>query len=99
MIIFLPAMELGIFLSFLIVLVFVGAANSEGAQGVTWIQDGFNFIAKLPCIGCPFLYQDTSKGEKGPWTVKKDTNALVNTRFFSNPGQKTLFISNILLSF
>ncbi|KAF2015022.1 hypothetical protein BU24DRAFT_226875 [Aaosphaeria arxii CBS 175.79] len=48
------------------------------APDITWIQEGFNCIAKLPCVGCPFLVQDTSKGEvEPPWTERKDNNALL----------------------
>tara|TARA_R110002003_G_scaffold235_14_gene17060 strand:- start:8861 stop:9070 length:210 start_codon:yes stop_codon:yes gene_type:complete len=42
------------------------------------VAEGYNVIAKLPCTGCPFLYQDTSEGKDGPWKTRNDENALVN---------------------
>ncbi|KAF1359727.1 hypothetical protein EJ07DRAFT_178183 [Lizonia empirigonia] len=47
------------------------------APDITTIAEGYNYIAKLPCIECPYLYQDTSKGEDGPWTDRIDNNALL----------------------
>lgn len=47
------------------------------APDVTVFADGFNVIAKVPCAGCPFLYQDTSQGSNEPWAERKDENALV----------------------
>lgn len=51
------------------------------APEITTVADGYNLIAKLPCIGCAFLYQDTSKGENEAWTERKDDNALVSSTF------------------
>ena len=59
-------------------LALVRHAVSEIAPEITTIEKGYNIIAKLPCIGCPFLYQDTSTGRDEPWTERKDENALVN---------------------
>jgi hypothetical protein len=47
------------------------------APEITTVQDGYNLIAKVPCSGCPFLYQDTSKGSNEPWTERQHENALV----------------------
>ncbi|KAF2652779.1 hypothetical protein K491DRAFT_604169 [Lophiostoma macrostomum CBS 122681] len=47
------------------------------APEITWVEEGYNLIAKLPCHGCPFLYQDTSKGEQEPWSERSDDNALL----------------------
>lgn len=57
--------------------------GAEIAPEVTTVAEGYNVIAKLPCIGCPFLYQDTSNGEDGPWISRKDENALVRPGFSS----------------
>ncbi|KAF2470060.1 uncharacterized protein BDR25DRAFT_325778 [Lindgomyces ingoldianus] len=51
--------------------------NAGIAPEITTLEDGYNIIAKLPCLGCPFLFQDTSKGEDGPWTERDDDNALL----------------------
>ena len=50
---------------------------ADVAPDITTVQDGYNLIAKIPCLGCPFLYQDTSKGSNEPWTERQDENALV----------------------
>lgn len=52
--------------------------NAEIAPDVTTLIEGYNLIAKLPCVSCPFLYQDTSKGNDGGWKQREDENALVN---------------------
>lgn len=52
-------------------------ANAEVAPEITIVAEGYNVIAKVPCVECPFLYQDTSKGNDAPWTQRKDANALV----------------------
>lgn len=52
-------------------------ANAEVAPEITTVAEGYNVIAKVPCVECPFLYQDTSKGNDAPWTQRKDANALV----------------------
>ncbi|KAG9194283.1 hypothetical protein G6011_04318 [Alternaria panax] len=50
---------------------------AEIAREITTVAEGYNVIAKVPCIGCPFLYQDTSKGNDAPWIERKDDNALL----------------------
>lgn len=62
----------------------INNAAAAVAPEITWIQDGYNLIAKLPCRNCPFLYQDTSQGEKQPWSERKDSNALVQLQLFSD---------------
>ncbi|KAF2799350.1 hypothetical protein K505DRAFT_404687 [Melanomma pulvis-pyrius CBS 109.77] len=52
-------------------------ALADIAPEITTVQDGYNIIAKIPCSGCPFLYQDTSKGSNEPWTQREDQNALL----------------------
>ncbi|ORY09973.1 hypothetical protein BCR34DRAFT_567570 [Clohesyomyces aquaticus] len=47
------------------------------APEITTLEEGYNFILKLPCLGCPFLYQDTSTGEDRPWTERQDDNSLL----------------------
>jgi hypothetical protein len=51
---------------------------AEVAPEITTVAEGYNVIAKIPCIGCQFLYQDTSKGKDAPWAERKDDNALVD---------------------
>jgi hypothetical protein len=57
-------------------------AMAEVAPEITTVTEGYNFIAKIPCVGCPFLHQDTSKGIRSdePWTERKDENALVSSQ-------------------
>lgn len=55
--------------------------SAEVAPEIIPVIEGYNVIAKLPCIGCPYLYQDTSKGSNEPWTERNDKNALVKSRF------------------
>lgn len=62
-------------LATLLFLVHVGSA--EVAPDVTVVEEGYNYIAKLPCRGCPFLFQDTSEGLNEPWGERTDDNALV----------------------
>lgn len=59
------------------------------APDITTIAEGYNYIAKLPCIECPYLYQDTSKGEDGPWTGRIDNNALVHLTVYLNDNHRT----------
>jgi hypothetical protein len=59
-------------------LAFVRCAAAEVAPEITTIAEGYNVIAKIPCVGCPFLYHDTSKGSDAPWAQRKDDNALVD---------------------
>lgn len=61
----------------LLLLTFPNFIVAEVAPDITTVAEGYNLIAKLPCIGCPYLYQDTSKGKDEPWTERKDDNALV----------------------
>jgi hypothetical protein len=55
----------------------VARVSAEIAPEVTTLAEGYNYIAKLPCIDCPYLYRDTSNGENGPWTDRIDENALL----------------------
>lgn len=55
---------------------------ADVAPEITIVAEGSNLIAKVPCAGCPFLYQDTSQGSNEPWAERKDENALV--KFFLN---------------
>jgi len=52
-------------------------ASAEIAPEITVISEGYNIIAKLPCVGCPFLYQETLEWRDGPWKTRDDDNALV----------------------
>ena len=54
------------------------------APEVTVVEEGYNYIAKLPCLGCPYLFQDTSEGSNKPWTERKDDNALVRSPFVTH---------------
>jgi hypothetical protein len=58
-------------------------AAAEIIPEITTLAEGYNLIAKLPCIDCPFLYQDTSAGEDGPWKSRQDENALVHSNLCS----------------
>lgn len=51
---------------------------ADVAPEITIVEEGYNLIAKLPCLGCPFLFQDTSMGLNEPWSERKDNNALVS---------------------
>jgi len=53
---------------------------AEIAPEITVVENGYNVVAKVPCLGCPFLFQDTSDGLNKPWTERKDNNALVHSR-------------------
>ncbi|KAF2122927.1 hypothetical protein BDV96DRAFT_10919 [Lophiotrema nucula] len=63
--------------------VFVTAAalvwrvRGNAAPEITTLAEGYNYIARLPCTGCPFLYQDTSDGKEGPWVSREDDNVLL----------------------
>ncbi|KAF1939711.1 hypothetical protein EJ02DRAFT_513657 [Clathrospora elynae] len=63
--------------SLIAALTLVRHVAAEVAPEITTVTDGYNVIAKLPCIGCPFLYQDISKGYDDPWAERKDENALL----------------------
>jgi hypothetical protein len=52
-------------------------ANADVAPVITWMVEGYSLVAKLPCRSCPYLFEDTSKGEHGPWTQRDDDNILV----------------------
>lgn len=79
-----PSLHLQAIMMFRIALAITAAlqifnvVSAESAPEITSVVDGYNVIVKLPCIGCPFLYQDTSKGNNGPWTERKDKSALVS---------------------
>lgn len=55
----------------------VARVSADVAPEITTLAEGYNYIAKLPCLECPYLYQDTSNGETGPWTQRIDDNALL----------------------
>ncbi|KAF2628476.1 hypothetical protein BU25DRAFT_366258 [Macroventuria anomochaeta] len=55
----------------------VAPVLADVAPDIITLVEGYNYIAKLPCIDCPYLYQDTSNGENGPWTDRIDENALL----------------------
>jgi hypothetical protein len=61
-----------------VILALVRCVAAEVAPEITTIAEGYSLIAKIPCLGCPFLHQDTSKGNDSPWAQRKDDNALVN---------------------
>jgi hypothetical protein len=62
-----------------VVFALLGNAIAEVALEITTVTEGYNFIAKIPCVGCPFLYQNTSNGNDEPWAERKDENALVSS--------------------
>jgi hypothetical protein len=51
--------------------------HADIAPEITTLAEGYNILAKLPCVNCPFLYQDTASGENKPWGKRQDGNALV----------------------
>ncbi|KAF1951263.1 hypothetical protein CC80DRAFT_454664, partial [Byssothecium circinans] len=53
------------------------AKKADVAPEITVVEEGYNVVAKMPCIGCPFLYQDTSKGKDEPWAQRSDGNSLL----------------------
>ncbi|KAF2028830.1 hypothetical protein EK21DRAFT_101569 [Setomelanomma holmii] len=55
----------------------IQSAFGDVAPEINTVAEGYNVIAKLPCAGCPFLYQDTSHGNNGPWKTREDENALL----------------------
>lgn len=55
----------------------IARVSADVAPDMTTLAEGYNYIAKLPCVDCPYLYQDTSNGENGPWTDRIDDNALL----------------------
>jgi hypothetical protein len=59
----------------------LNSIHAEVAPEVTVVEVGYNYIAKLPCAGCPFLFQDTSGGMNEPWSEREDDNALVRSRY------------------
>ncbi len=65
--------------------VFKHVVFAEPAPEITVAAEGYNVIAKVPCVGCAFLYHDTSKGKDEGWLQRKDENALVSfsISFFS----------------
>jgi hypothetical protein len=51
---------------------------AEPAPEITTVIEGYNLIAKLPCINCPFLYRTPSSDDStGLWTQRNTSNALV----------------------
>ncbi|KAH6625377.1 hypothetical protein C7974DRAFT_425060 [Boeremia exigua] len=60
--------------SLLSVLTRVSAGNEPA---ITTLAEGYHYIAKLPCINCPYLYQDATEGEDGHWIDRVDDNALL----------------------
>ncbi|KAF2865507.1 hypothetical protein BDV95DRAFT_623790 [Massariosphaeria phaeospora] len=68
--------------------------TADIAPEITTVAEGYSYIAKLPCLGCPFLFQDTSQGSNGPWTERKDHNALLFniTLPYANP--TTIYINS-----
>jgi hypothetical protein len=53
------------------------ADDHDVAPEITVLAEGHNLIAKLPCIGCPFVYRDPSSTQYLGWTTREAENALV----------------------
>lgn len=62
---------------FLLVLKAVTRVLAHAAPDITTLAEGYSYIAKLPCVDCPYLYQDTSTSGNGTWTDRIDDNALL----------------------
>jgi hypothetical protein len=56
--------------------------SAGAAPEITVVSEGYNIIAKVPCVGCLFVYQDSLEGQDGPWKTRDDGNALVGHRLF-----------------
>lgn len=59
--------------------VLLRGVRADVAPEITTLAEGYNIVAKLPCVGCPFLYQDSRSGVDEGWKVREDENALVST--------------------
>ncbi|PVI01055.1 hypothetical protein DM02DRAFT_613923 [Periconia macrospinosa] len=57
--------------------VWSNVVRAQVAPEITVVEEGYNVVAKIPCIGCPFVYQDTSKGENKGWASRHDQNSLL----------------------
>jgi hypothetical protein len=53
------------------------ADDHDVASEITVLAEGHNLIAKLPCIGCPFVYRDPLSTQYLGWTTREAENALV----------------------
>ena len=62
---------------FLLVLKAATRVFAHTAPDITTLAEGYSYIAKLPCVDCPYLYQDTSTDKEGLWTDRIDDNALL----------------------
>jgi hypothetical protein len=51
--------------------------SAKIAPEITTLAEGSNILVKLPCVGCQFLYQESSSGQDAPWKTREDGNALV----------------------
>lgn len=58
------------------------------APEITTLEEGYGYVVKIPCLGCPFLYQDTSQGKDVPWSSREDDNALVSLPYTSQQVHK-----------
>jgi hypothetical protein len=53
------------------------AKAADVAPEITVLAEGYNLIAKLPCVGCPFVYRDPLSTEYLGWKTREEENALV----------------------
>ncbi|CAI6332761.1 unnamed protein product [Periconia digitata] len=51
--------------------------RAQVAPEITVVEDGYNVVAMIPCVGCPLVYQDTSKGKNKGWSTRQDQNSLL----------------------
>ncbi|KAH7380417.1 hypothetical protein DE146DRAFT_671398 [Phaeosphaeria sp. MPI-PUGE-AT-0046c] len=63
--------------TFIVATLILSKVQAEVAPEITTLAEGYNVVAKLPCIGCPFLYQDSTSGQDEGWKVREDENALL----------------------
>ncbi|KAF3009763.1 hypothetical protein E8E13_009628 [Curvularia kusanoi] len=52
----------------------LACVSADPAPEITTLAEGHNYIAKLPCVDCPFLHRGTADG---PWTKQIEDSALL----------------------
>ncbi|KAF2740186.1 hypothetical protein EJ04DRAFT_425246 [Polyplosphaeria fusca] len=57
--------------------IIIRCIRADPAPDITTLEEGYAYIVKLACRGCPFLYQDSSAGKDVPWESRNDENALL----------------------
>ena len=55
--------------------------SAVASPDVTVLEEGYNVIVKLPCVGCPLFVENTEMGVQGVWEERTDENVLVGGDF------------------